>query len=178
MMYGSWDIEHDRQNFLSFRTILCSFTSLRTRKIKILKKWKSSWRYYHFKHKYHKWKSYDVWFLRYGARYTECFLILDHFCPFTPPFLPSPHPRPNSPENQNFEKMKKHVEISSFYTSLTKIMILCNVVPEIWHATHVIVIFHFGLFFALLPPPLSYSPKNQNFKKKKKWKKRLEISPF
>ena len=97
--------------------------------------------------------------------------MFSHFGPFLPfytPFLPSPHPRPNSPENQNFEKMKKHVEISSFYTSLTKIMILCNVVPEIWHATHVIVIFHFGLFFALLPPPLSYSPKNQNFKKKKK----------
>ena len=29
----------------------------------------------------------------------------------------------------------------------------------------VIVIFHFGLFFALLPPK---SPKNQNFKKMKK----------
>ena len=31
----------------------------------------------------------------------------------------------------------------------------------------VIFIFHFGLFFALLPPPPN-SPKNQNFKKVKK----------
>ena len=43
------------------------------------------------------------WFLRYGARKTGLFLILDNFCPFTPLF-PLP---PNNPENQNFEKMKK-----------------------------------------------------------------------
>ena len=36
MMYGSWDIERNRQNFLSFWTILCPFTQ----KIKILKKMK------------------------------------------------------------------------------------------------------------------------------------------
>ena len=86
MMYGSWDLEHNRQNFLSFWTIFCPFTPLTTRKIKILKKW------------------------------------------------------------------KKYLEISSFYTSVPKIMIICYTVPEIWCVTDVIVIFHFGLFFALLPP--------------------------
>ena len=63
MMYASWDMECDRQNFLSFWVIFCSFTqltlvhhkwqscdvcpfcpfnppSLTTWKIKILKKWK------------------------------------------------------------------------------------------------------------------------------------------
>ena len=40
MMYGSWDMEHDRQNFLSFWTIFCPFTPLWSQKIKILKKWK------------------------------------------------------------------------------------------------------------------------------------------
>ena len=30
MMYGSWDMERDRQNFLSFWTIFCPFTSLST----------------------------------------------------------------------------------------------------------------------------------------------------
>ena len=39
MMYGSWDMEHDRF-FLSFWTIFCPFTLLRTRKIKPSKKWK------------------------------------------------------------------------------------------------------------------------------------------
>ena len=56
----------------------------------------------------------------------------------------------------------KHLEISLFYTSVPKSMIICYTVPEIWHVTDVIVIFHFGLFFALLPP------KNQTFKKMKK----------
>ena len=37
-MYGSWDMESNRQNFLLFWNV------------------------------YHKWKSYDVWFLRYGAQ--------------------------------------------------------------------------------------------------------------
>ena len=58
---------------------------------------------------------------------------------------------PNSPKNQNFIKMKKNLEISSFYTSVPKIMIICFTVPEKWNMTNVIVIFHFGLFYALLP---------------------------
>ena len=63
MMYGSWDMEHDGQNFLSFWTVFCPFTPLTTWKIKILKNW------------------------------------------------------------------KKYLEISSFYTSVPKIMIICYTVP-------------------------------------------------
>ena len=40
IMYGFWDMKCDRQNFLSFWTIFCTFTLLKTWKIKILKKWK------------------------------------------------------------------------------------------------------------------------------------------
>ena len=40
MMYGSWDIERNGQNFLSFWTNFCPFTILNTWKIKILKTWK------------------------------------------------------------------------------------------------------------------------------------------
>ena len=36
MIYGSWDIEHDEQNFLSFWAIFCRFTSLPMQKIIIL----------------------------------------------------------------------------------------------------------------------------------------------
>ena len=42
MMYGSWDMECDRQNFLSLWTVFCPFTPLWTQKIKILKKWKKT----------------------------------------------------------------------------------------------------------------------------------------
>ena len=33
---------------------------------------------------YHKWRSYDVWFLRHGAWQTEFLVILGHFFPYTP----------------------------------------------------------------------------------------------
>ena len=99
MMYGSWDMECHGQNFLSFWTIFCTFTTLKTWKIKIVKKMrKNSWKHYHFTHVYHKWQLYDVWFLRYKARQTEFFVILDCFLPFYPP---------NNPKNQNFAKLKK-----------------------------------------------------------------------
>ena len=86
MMYGSWDMEHDGHNFLSFWTIFCPFTPLTPQKMKISKKW------------------------------------------------------------------KKQLEMSSFYTSVPKIMIISYTVLEIWHMTDVIAIFHFGLFSAFLPP--------------------------
>ena len=47
---------------------------------------------------YHKWQSYDIWFLRYEVWQTEFFVILDHYLPFYPP---------NNLKNQNFEKLKK-----------------------------------------------------------------------
>ena len=55
---------------------------------------------------YHKWRSYDVWFLRYKVWQTV-FCHLDHFLPFD---------SANNPKNQNFEKMKKNLELLSFYT--------------------------------------------------------------
>ena len=62
------------------------------------------------------------------------------------------HLPPKNPKNQNFEKMKKKsLEILSLYTNVPKIMIICYTVPDIWHMTDIIVIFHFGIFFALLP---------------------------
>ena len=73
---------------------------------------------------------------------TKCLVTLDCFLPFYPP---------NNPKNQNFEKLKKSLDILSFYTSVPKIMIICYTVFKIWHVTDGII-FHFGPFFALLPP--------------------------
>ena len=77
--------------------MFCPFTPLpplTTLKINILKNEKKSHRY-SLMHVYHKLKSHDVWFLKYGAEQTQFFLILDHFLAFY------------HPENKNFEKMKK-----------------------------------------------------------------------
>ena len=65
------------------------------------------------------------------------------FCPFTP--LTARKIKIKK------KRRKKRLEIPSFYTSVPKIMIICYN-AEIWHVTGVIAIFHFGLFFALLPP--------------------------
>ena len=111
MMYGSWDTKHDRQNFLSFWTIFCPITPLTTQKIKISKKLKKLPGDIFILHKCTINDTHDVWFLRYEAWWTKFFVILDCIC------------------NQNFEKLKKHLEISTFYTSVPKIMIICYTVP-------------------------------------------------
>ena len=85
MIYGSRNIRCSRQNFLLFWAMFCTFTPLKTWKIKIVtNKKKNTRRYYHFTHVHHKWQSYDVWFLRYGAQWTDFSVILDHFYPFQP----------------------------------------------------------------------------------------------
>ena len=68
-----------------------------------------------------------------GCNYFSFWAIL---CPFTP----------LTAKNRIFWKMKKLLEISSFYTSVLKIMITCYTVPQITCMMGVIVIFHFGLF--------------------------------
>ena len=67
----------------------------------------------------------------------------EFFCHLAPLFAFLPSPPPISPRNKNIKKIKK----TPFYTSAPKIMIIGYTVPEIWHMTDVIVIFHFGLFF-------------------------------
>ena len=78
------------------------------------------------------------------------------FCPFTP--LKAQKMKTN-------KKWKIHLEISSFYTSARKTMVIGYTVPEIWHVTDVIVIFILDYNFLFYPPN---SPKNENFKKMKK----------
>ena len=78
---------------------------------------------------------------------------------------------PNSPKNENFNKMKKMAgSVIILHKCIKKIMVTCYTVPEIWHMTHVIVIFHFGLFFALLQTKKSNFAKEKNKKTKKKQK--------
>ena len=61
-----------------------ALTLLTTWKIKVLKNEKNTRRYYHFTFAYHKWWSYEVWFLRYrGQQNFLSFWTI--FCPFTPP---------------------------------------------------------------------------------------------
>ena len=143
MMYSSWDMERHGQNFLSFWTIFCPFTSLKTWKIKVLKKWKKSLEVLSFYTSVP-----TIMIICYTVPEMWCvtdviiFSFWANFCPFTP----------NLPKKWKLKKKKRknHREIS-FYSSIPKIMIIWYTVPEIWCVTDVII-FHFELFFALLPP--------------------------
>ena len=151
MMYGSSDTECDGQIFLSFWTIFCPFTPLTTWKIKILKNWKTPR---------------DIIILHmctlndnhmmYGPRDTKCnwqnFLSFwTIFCPFTPLI---------TQKIKILKKWKNLLKISSFYTSVPKIIIICYTLPEMWCVTD-LTIFHFGLFFALLKPKKSKFRENE-----------------
>ena len=91
-----------------------------------------------------------------------CFQFWAIFCPFTPL---------TAQKMNTSKKFTKHLEMSSFYTSVPKIMIICYTVLEIRHVMYVIIVFNFGQFFAL-----STSLTAQKIKISWKSKKVLEIS--
>ena len=84
------------------------------------------------------------------------------FCPFTPL---------TAQKMKISKKSKKHLEISSFYTSVPELMIIC-------HCSWDMVCDRCNFFFILgfFPFPLPpNSPKNKNFKKMKKKQKLRDI---
>ena len=123
-------------------------------KLKFWENIKTALRYYPLKHVYHKWMSYDVWFLRYKAQWTEL------FCHFDPS---------NNPKNQNFEKMKKR-------TAYIIILHLCTTNDDymMYGSSDIKCNRHnFLSFWAMF---CSFTPPT-NWKFLKKWKY-LEISLF
>ena len=92
---------------------------------------------------------YGSWDIK--AQWTEFLVILGYFLPIDPLNL----------KNQNFEKMKKSLQILSFYTCVQQTTIMWCMVLEKW-STEGKIFCHFRLVFALLPPT---NPENQNLKK-------------
>ena len=89
-MYGSWDLERDRQNFVILNRFLHFYVV--DAENQNFEKMKKPWRLDHFRQVYYNWQSYDAWFLRYKEWRREISTIYS----------------PNNPKNQNFEKMKKN----------------------------------------------------------------------
>ena len=75
---------------------------------------------------------------------------------------------------KNEKKKTKHVEISSFYTGVPKLMLMCYTVLVIWHSG-CNCCFLGGAFFSPLTP---LTVKKNKVSKKEKWKKHHEISSF
>ena len=92
-------------------------------------------------------------------------VILGHFLPFY---------HPKNPKNQNFEKWKNLLEISSFYTYVPKITIMYGSWDTEWDRQNFLSFWVIFCPFNTCAPP--NVPENQNFGKKK-WKC-LEILSF
>ena len=136
--------------YFSFWTIFCPFTTLTAQKINISIKTKhlEVSRFWTNVPKimiicYTVPEIYGVW------RMELLFFIFGYFLPFDPP---------NSPKKK-FTKMEKTTTTTTpnwryhHFTQGTKKhdhMLYCS--WDIWCVTDVIVIFHFGLYFAFLPP--------------------------
>ena len=146
MMYDSWDMECNRQNVFFIFSHFFPFYPLiiPAEKWKYLKKKKKKSCgdiiILHKCTKNHDHMLYCSWDM--GHDRSNCyFSFWTIFCPFIPLTAPK----------IKISKKLKRLEISSFYTSVPKLMIICCTVPEIWHVMNVIS-FHVGLLFALLPP--------------------------
>ena len=148
----------DRCAYFPFWTSLCPFTPLTAQNMTIKKKMEKTLEILSFYTSASK-----IRIICYTVPEIQCVtdvIVIFHFGLFFA------HLPPNSPKNENSKKMKKEsLEMSSFHTSVRKIMITCYTVIEIRHVMNVTIIFYCRLFFALLPPN---SPKNENFKKMKK----------
>ena len=143
MMHDSWDTEWDRHKILSFWAIFSPFTSpLKISNIKILKKMKKMLRdvILLYIHVYYKWRSYDIWLLKYTVRQTEIFDILGRFLPFQLLY---------NLENRNFtlKKIPGDIIILHICTTNDNYMMYGS-----WDMEHVTdrIFCHFGPFFALL----------------------------
>ena len=144
MIYGCWyigqNISRQTKTFVIW-SYFCLYTPLKIQKIKILKKWKTLLEI-SFTQVYHKWQSYDIWFLRYQMQQTNFFVIFGHFLAFY---------APKAQKIKISKSWKKHLEISSFYTIVPKIMIIGYTIADIWCVPDVII-FHFELFFTIPLP--------------------------
>ena len=86
MMYGSWDMKHDRQTFLLFWVIFCPFTPLENPNNQNFEKMKKAPGDIIILHKCTTNHDHTLLFLRYDEwRMQLLFLILGCFLPFYPP---------------------------------------------------------------------------------------------
>ena len=156
MMYGSWDKECNRQNFLSFIPYFALYfppscppcpplaprprtpNNQENQNFEKMRKTPYDIIILHMRDKNEDHMMHGSWDAEHDRQYF--FLFWSIFCSFTPL---------STWKIKILKKWEKPMKIS-FYTCLPKIMITYNAVPEIWHMMDVISIFHFGLFFTFL----------------------------
>ena len=143
MMYGSWDMVRDRCNYFFILGHFLPFyspNSPKNQNFEKMKKIHGDIIILHMCTKNYHQKMYSSWdMLRDGYNYFSFWAIFYLFTPIT------------AWKIKILKKWKNLPEIPSFYIGVPKIMIRWCTILEIWYVTD-IIISHFGLFFALLPP--------------------------
>ena len=132
MMYGCWDMEWDRHNFLSFWGIFSPFIPITTCKII------SQMCTINDNH-----MMLDSWDRECSRQF---FVILDCFCPLT------------TQKIKILKKLNRCLEILSFYTCVPKMTIIWCMIPEIWSVTNIIFC-HFGPIFCCFNPLITWQIK-------------------
>ena len=134
-IYSSWDVMHDGKSFLFWAIFaLWPLNNPKNQNFEKMRKTPGG-TYHHLSVPKIMIICYTVPEIRHVTDVSVTF-HLGYFCPFTT----------LAARKIKIKKKKKCLEISSFYTSAPKIMIICYTVPEIWCVTDVIRTFHFGLF--------------------------------
>ena len=123
IMYGSWDISAKDKVLCHFGSFFLPFDPPNNPKNQNFEK-ENAWRFYHFTLVYHKWQSWCMVLDISGRIYHD----RQYFCHLWPFFDIYPL---TAQKMKISEKWKKHLEVSSFYTSVSKIMIISYTVPEI-----------------------------------------------
>ena len=128
-MYGSWDMKHDGQSFLSFWTVCCPFTPTKSKNqtFQTLKKTPGAFIILH------KWiKNRDhMLYCSLDMAHNGCncyFSFWAIFCPFTSV----------TAQKNKLKENKKNTWKYHYFTIVyqkPKIMIICYTVPEIWCTT-------------------------------------------
>ena len=152
MIYGSWDINCNRQIFLVIFGFFCPFTPQKWKYHKLKKKkTPGDIIILHKCSKNHGHRLYCFWdMVCAGCNcYFSYWTIFYTFTPLT------------GRKIKISKNWKKYLEISSFYTNVPKIMIIGYAVPEIWHMMDVIIIF-LGYFLPFYYPNRQ---KNENVRK-------------
>ena len=133
IMYGSSEMECDRHNFLSFSTIVCHFNPTNNQEnqnFEKMKKTPGDIITLQMRTINDNYMMYGSWYKEYkGQKFLSFWIIFWSFTPLT------------TRKINIFKIWKNCLELSSFYKSIPKIMIICYTVIEIWHVTDVVFIF-------------------------------------
>ena len=148
------------RTFCHFRLSLLFYLPNNPKNQNFKKIQKTTWRYYHFSHVYHKWESYEIRFLRYQPWRTYFFVILDHFLSFYSP--PPPLTTKKIKILNNWKKPWRYFHFTHKYHKWHSYHVRF-LRYEVWQTEFFVILDHFLHFYPLTTQKINIL---KNWKKK------------